>query len=70
MAKAPHSATARQASPADLGQTYYRTGSTVAMDMVAPFCVYVNGRCVAEYDDESAADEHFLRLRMQMRLVH
>jgi hypothetical protein len=40
------------------------------MDMVAPFCVYVNGRWVAEYDDESAAEEHFLRLRMQMRLVH
>lgn len=70
MAKAPHSATARQASPAGLGQAYYRTGSTVAMDMVAPFCVYVNGRWVAEYDDESAAEEHFLRLRMQMRLVH
>lgn len=51
---------------ADLGEAhYYRERYTIAMDMIAPFCVYVNGQRVAEYDDESAADEHFLRLRTQ-----
>jgi hypothetical protein len=71
MAKTQRALPAKQASPAELSQAYYyRAGSTVAMDMVAPYCVYVNGRCVAEYDDEDAADEHYFRLRTQMRQAH
>lgn len=37
----------------------YRLG----MDMVAPYGVYLEGCCIAVYDDEESATQHFNRLR-------
>lgn len=63
-----HSVPPWQAMASEMGQSYYyRNGSTVSMDMDAPYCLYVNGQRVAEYQDEATANEEFLRLRTQMR---
>jgi hypothetical protein len=35
---------------------------TVGMDLVHPYCIYVDGKVVATYDSESEASEHYNRL--------
>lgn len=35
----------------------------IAMDMEAPYGVYLEGRCIAVYDDEESATRHFNHLR-------
>ena len=36
---------------------------TIAMDMIAPYGVYLSGQLVGEHDTEAKANQHFERLR-------